>query len=359
MKRVVIASIVILIIVAVLGGCSSVTPNPTPILTLQPTLQPTNTPAPTPTPIGSGKGVLYFCEENPALRDSALNTKSYDIYSIRVDGTQKTNLTNNQDKNIAYLSPNVSPDGKKIAFNKWRFLQDKLFGNHYSFDIYIMNIDGSGIQKISSYPQFNGQDLIENHIYEADPAWSPDGKMLLLESNRHTFKTGSRNYNGSELFTFDLSTIVYKKITTSIGYIEHPTWSPDGQRIAFMSNRTGNWNIFVMNADGSGKVQNITNNKSSNRFPDWSPDGQWIVFHSDRDGNIELYKTNPEGSLVTRLTKNPATDGSASWSPDGNWLAFASDRSGNEEIYLMNLQTSDVTQLTKSDNTTAWVEWGK
>jgi Tol biopolymer transport system component len=355
MKRIVITSIVILVIVAVLMGCSPATPAPTQ------TPIPTNTPVPTPmpTPIGSGMGVIYYCEENPALKDSVLDTVSYDIYSIRIDGTQKTNLTNNQDKTITYYSPNLSPNGKKLVFNKARFIQNKLLGNYYAYEIFMMNTDGSEVQKISSYPQFNGKDYVEDYIFEVDPTWSPDGKNIYFVSNRHTFKSGNRNYDGEEIFSYNLDNFEIKRITTSKGYIEHPTLSLDGQRIAFMSNRTGNWNIFVMNSDGSGKVQNITNNKFSNRFPDWSPDGQWLVFHSDLDGNVELYKMKPDSSSLTRITRNPAIDATASWSPDGNWIAFYSDRSGNEEIYLMNLQTNDVTQLTKSGNSTGWVEWGK
>ena len=67
-----------------------------------------------------------------------------------------------------------------------------------------------------------------------------------------------------------------------------PSWSPDGQRIAFDSNRDGDWELYVMNADGS-EVRKLTQNDGSDYYPAWSPDGQRIAFQSDRDGDFEIY----------------------------------------------------------------------
>ena len=78
-------------------------------------------------------------------------------------------------------------------------------------------------------------------------------------------------------------------------------------RIAFMSNRDGDFEIYAMNADGSGQVA-LTANTATESSPEWSPDGSKIVFHSLRDGNAEIYVMNADGSGVTRLTNNPADD---------------------------------------------------
>lgn len=322
-----------------------------------PTLSPTSTPTFTPTPVGSGEGIIYFAKANKNLGKDELGSYAYDICSIRTDGTNLVNLTNTQDKDIKNIQPAVSPNGKKIAFAKTRFILSSVFGNHYSYELYMMNIDGTEVQKLSSYPQFNGKDSVSDLIYEGDPTWSPDGSKLAFISNRHTFKSGNRNYDNEEIYILDFATNEITKLTTSSGYIEHPTWSPDGKEIAFMSNRTGTWNIFVINSDGSGKPINITNNKFSNRFPAWSPVEDKIVFHSDRDGNVELYTMKSDGSEVSRLTNNPATDASASWSPDGKWIAFFSDRSGYDEIYLLNLITNETIQLTKSQEDSFSVNW--
>ena len=92
-----------------------------------------------------------------------------------------------------------------------------------------------------------------------------------------------------------------------------PTPGPSG-RIAFDSNRNGNYEIYVMNADGTGQTK-ITNNSANDLVPAWSPDGSRIAFDSYRDGNFEIYVMNADGSGQTRITNNTANDESPDWSP--------------------------------------------
>jgi len=106
-------------------------------------------------------------------------------------------------------------------------------------------------------------------------------------------------------------------------------------RIAFNSNRDGNWEIYVMNGDGTGQTR-LTNNPAEDFSPAWSPDGLRIAFSSKRDGNPEIYIMNADGTGQTRLTNSPANDVHPTWSPDGTRIAFETDRDGNSEIYVMN-----------------------
>ena len=103
-----------------------------------------------------------------------------------------------------------------------------------------------------------------------------------------------------------------------------PAWSPDGSRIAFMSDRDGrsNYEIYVMNADGTGQTS-LTDNPDIDSNPSWSPDGSRIAFDSGRD-SYEIYVTNADGSGQTRLTDSPGFDSDPAWSPDGNRIAFVS-----------------------------------
>lgn len=127
-----------------------------------------------------------------------------------------------------------------------------------------------------------------------------------------------------------------------------PTPLGGGGQIAFISDRDGNQEIYIMNVDGS-QARNITNHPASDSVPAWSPDNQRLVFESNRDGNWEIYATNVEGSNVIRLTDNPGEDRDPEWSPDGVHISFASSRDGYWRIWRLNLNTNELIALTDNN----------
>ena len=139
----------------------------------------------------------------------------------------------------------------------------------------------------------------------------------------------------------------------------YPAISPDGSRIAFTSNRNGSSEIYVMNIDGSDQTR-LTNTTYpyGDYYPSWSPDGSMIAFYSSRSNDFDIYTMNADGSDITQLTNAGTFNGYPSWNPNGNLIAFDSTRDGNSEIYVMNSDGSNQTRLTynptSGNNNPAW-----
>ena len=159
-----------------------------------------------------------------------------------------------------------------------------------------------------------------------------------------------------ELYVMDADGSNPVRLTRSTGRDAQPSWSPDGSRIAFRSDRDGNPEIYVMDADGANQVR-LTRSEGIDIDPTWSPDGSRIAFSSDRDGSREIYVMDADGSNPVRLTRSPSLDDSPDWSPDGSRIVFRSDRGGESGIYVMEADGSDVVRLTTAGAVAGSPNW--
>ncbi|MBI1926904.1 sigma-70 family RNA polymerase sigma factor [Candidatus Poribacteria bacterium] len=172
----------------------------------------------------------------------------------------------------------------------------------------------------------------------------------------------SKRNGNDEIYVMDADGTNPVNLTQNPAPDGYPSWSPDGTRIAFASERDGPGEIYVMNVDGTNPV-NLTNHPAWDGFPSWSPDGKKIAFHSTRDGNSEIHVMDADGKNSINLTRNQAgINNIPSWSPDGTKVAFISNRDGNWEIYVMDADGKNQTNLTKHpayDTLPSWSPDGK
>ena len=170
-----------------------------------------------------------------------------------------------------------------------------------------------------------------------------------------SFRTG--NY---EIFVTNADGGGQTNITNNPNADQEPAWSPDGTRIAFRSNRTGAGDIYVMNADGSNPVQ-LTSATASEGQPSWSPDGTKIAFRRDLAGNDEIFVMGADGANPTNISNDAGDDIEPAWAPDGSKIAFASDRTGNSEIFVMGsggASPANITQNPAADLEPSWAPDG-
>lgn len=133
-------------------------------------------------------------------------------------------------------------------------------------------------------------------------------------------------------------------ITNNAANDGEPSWSPDGLKLLFSSDRDGNTEIYRMNSESDPNPTRLTNNTSFDLSPSYSPDGSSIVFYSFRDGNYEIYKMNSDGSNQVRLTNNTIADTYPAFSPDGARIVFVNAGTGGADkpnLWSMNADGSD------------------
>jgi TolB protein len=269
--------------VAMAEATSMTGPTPTPT-------RPPELPAPRTVPASSLVGRIAY---------PVFNGTTYDLYLGNADGSGTS----------FYLpgasQPQFSSDGGRIAYHSW--LQEKRA-------LITMNLDGSN------------EHLVAKNLEDQLPTWSPDGESVIFLSRR----SGQR---WSELFVVSWTGGEAEKI----GEGEYPTWAQDGQ-LAFKGWESTGVGLRLSQPVPTQITKDnieVLSDHDTDTAPAVSPDGKQIAFMSRRDGNWNIYVVNSDGTGLRQLTDDPANDGLPTWSPDGKVIAFVSDRGGPWAVWAV------------------------
>ena len=240
------------------------------------------------------------------------------IYIIHADGTNLRYLTTGMD-------PAISPDRQWVAFTRWQ--ED-------SYGLFLIKTDGTDEHQLFSQP------------YMKEPAWSPDGTEIAVSYQAASALEQHLLRNGK--WKIAVVTVADGHFREMEGHniCVSPTWSPDAKKIAYASDRglALTWddptNAIVQDPNTYG----LSTFPENDRSPAWSPDGKHIAFQYNKDDRSEIYLMNADGSGRVALTKTPLIRGknvSPVWSVDGSQIAYLSNTTGDWEIMVMNADGSN------------------
>jgi Tol biopolymer transport system component len=169
------------------------------------------------------------------------------------------------------------------------------------------------------------------------PSFSPNGARIAFTSDRHG------NY---DVYTMNSAGRDLRRITTNPGKDAFPSWSPNGRTLAFASNRSGDWEIYTTNANGSGNLVQVTHRAGVDSLPAWSPDGTRLAFDAPRNGHYQICVVPARGGTISVLTSGTARNVQPAWSPDGSKIAFTTNRSGSFGIWTIAVGSGTLHRVT-------------
>lgn len=287
---------------------------------------------------GLGSKVAFTKVLNPA---NPFGTA--EIYVMGPDGNNQRRLTDN-DAGEAYAS--WSPDGMTLVFDSNRSRAPEEPMN--TSDLFLMSADGSDQRYLAR---------------GSSATWSPDGKKVAFHRSASGLGLPIRPEPGaptsdSDIFAINVDGTGLMNLTSSPAIDDDADWSPSGRSIVFTSNREHAIpEVYVMNADGTGESQRLTNNEADERAPAWSPDGRRIAFMSQDPGpGYQIYVMNADGSGRRRVTQHELGGFTPSWSPDGLQIMFHRYVQGIQ-LFTIDADGTNERQVTFLPNLNLFPNW--
>jgi WD40 repeat protein len=257
--------------------------------------------------------------EQLAILENGSYSSRYALYLVDANGENKRLLTDVPAYDFAW-----SPDGHQLAIGFSGYGQQE--------GLHVMNIDGTELHRVPADSDLNG----------SAASWSPDGRQIAF----HAYI--GEDYESHDIYVVDVDGGNLRQLTHHPANDLFPKWSPNGQWIAFLSDRDDKNGLYVMGTDGSNlrllaeQVQGVERDWHRDNSLAWSPDSRQLLFR--RGGDI--YVIGADGSNMRNLTGQAGGSGPA-WSPDGTLIAFHSSRDGGvPQIFVMDRDGSNVRQLT-------------
>lgn len=300
-----------------------------------------------------------------AFPDLTSQEGPFSLHGVSPESGKKQKLTSPPPLSLGDGLPAFSPDGRMLAFVR--------ASSYESADIYLMPASGGEPKRLTTDATWlwglcwtaDSQELIFSSGREYQQAlWRiparggtpqrvPDtsGSDVLFALSRNGRRlTFTRTVSDENIWQAGVrgSALVGRpsRLISSTRGDSNAQYSPNGRRIAFASNRSGNWEIWVCNSDGSDPVPLTHFGAGASSWPSWSPDGRRIAFNSTARGDYNIYTVSVDGGAPQQLTVDPAGNAGPNWSADG-WIYFASNRSGELQVWKIPADGGVALQLTK------------